>query len=259
MKLKYKKVILLTTMSTMGIGLLTLSVSHDKLQAKESLSTKATMESSLLADGSGVSVSDTEVNVQSFNAAPLTPSAAPTPTSLPVYDIEEDGYPEIDTLFVDFYKAKNNRDVDAMKALLSDPTKVESQEDLQKKTQYIEKYSNIKTYTKKGVEEGTYIVYVYHEIKFTGIKTPAPGLSKFYVVTGEDNKVRIFSGDMDEDTKTYFDARNDDEDVAKLIDMTNEKSEEAVHKDEDLLNFWNSIDEMVKSNKSETPQGDSAE
>jgi hypothetical protein len=258
MKLKYKKIILLTTMSTMGIGLLTLSVSHDRSQAKESISTKATVEAGLLADSSsakanilGTGLSD-ETNLSSF-----APTAVPSPTPLPVYDIEEDAYPDINKLFVNFYKAKNNRDIDALKKLLSDPTKVESQKKLEKKTQYIEEYSKIKTYTKKGVAEGTYIVYVYHEIKFTGIKTPAPGLSKFYVVTGDDNKVKIFSGTMDDETQAYFDARNEDEDVVKLIKMTNDRSEEAMKKDEDLLTFWNSIDEMAA--KGETAQGDSAE
>jgi hypothetical protein len=65
---------------------------------------------------------------------------------------------------------------------------------------------------------------------------------------------------MNDELKTYFDARNEDEDVVALIDMTNEKSEEAKAKDEDLLNFWKNIDEMA-NNSQEAPvaEGDSAE
>ena len=42
--------------------------------------------------------------------------------------------------------------------------------------QYIEEYKNIDTYSKK-VRRGSYIVYAYHEIKFSSINTLAPGLS----------------------------------------------------------------------------------
>ncbi len=259
MKLKYKKAILLTTMSIMGIGLLTLSVSNDKTQAKEGGNSGKIQEA----------FADTDVYAQGDITAAVTPTitVAPTKAPLPVYDIEKDAYPDIKKLFKKFYEAKNDRDVDAIKELLSDPTKVDSQDELQKKTEYIEEYSDITTYTKKGFLDNTYIVYVYHEIKFTGISTPAPGLSKFYVVTGEDGKLKIFSGEMDEETKAYYDARNNDEDVAELIEMTDKKSDEAIKSDEDLQSFWESINELAnKSNSSNDAasdkteaQGDSAE
>ncbi|MDD3174059.1 MAG: hypothetical protein PHF63_10505 [Herbinix sp.] len=256
MKLKYKKIILLTTMSTMGIGILTISASNDRTQAQENLSAKSVQEAGLLAVSSeaDINIDDMEITV----TAALTATPIPSPTPMPVYDIEKDNYPKITKLFKDFYIAKNDRDVDTIKKILSDPTKVESQDELQKKTQYIEEYSNITAYTKKGFEEGTYIVYVYHEIKFTGINTPAPGLSKFYVITDENNKLKIFSGEMDETTQAYYDDRNKDEDVVALIEMTNTKSKKAMNKDEDLKNFWKNIKELASSNATQA-EGDSAE
>lgn len=261
MKLKYKKIILLTTMSTMGIGILTLSVSQDRPKAEEK--TAETMLSAELlpeekmADNRLLAAADEALSTPS---AALTPTEAPTPTPNPVYSIEETGtYPDIDALFDSYYTAKNNRDIDTLKGILSDPNKVESEEQLQTKTEYIEDYRKIKTYTKKSMKEGEFIVYVYHEIKFTSINTPAPGLAKFYVITGEDNKLKIFSGDMDTETKAYYDERNNDEDVIALIEMTDEKSKKAVEKDEDLKNFWESIDAMTGNNNSQNAEGDSAE
>lgn len=240
MKLKYKKIILLTTMSIMGIGLLTLSVDNGKSSAQENK--KAVQET--LADPQ---VSETPSVIV---VATPTVTSVPSPTPLPVYDIEKDKYPEINKLFQDFYKAKTDRDIDAIKNLLSDPTKVDSQDDLQKKTEYIEEYTGIKTYVKKGYVDGTYITYVYHEIKFTGITTPAPGLSKFYVITDSNGKLKIYSGEMDAETKAYYDERNNDEDVAALIKMTNKKSKEAVKNDEDLQDFWNSIKKLADKDDS---------
>lgn len=250
MKLKYKKVILFTTMSIMGIGLLTLSVTKDNTKAQDKKVNGTVQET--FAD------TDTE-DVNQLSVTPIvTAVPSPSPTPLPIYDVEKNAYPEINELFKKFYEAKNDRDVDAIKKLLDDPSKVDSQDELQKKTEYIEEYTNITTYTKKGYKAGTYIVYVYHEIKFTGINTPAPGLSKFYVVTGDDGKPKIFSGELDEETKAYYDERNNDEDVVALIDMTNKKSEKAIKSDEDLQTFWESINKLAdKGNKK--AEGDSGE
>ncbi len=265
MKLKYKKIILLTTMSTMGIGLLTLSVNQDKPKAEEIVSTSTTLEARKFAadDDSDITAFNSEVTA-GLTAVPTlitSPTPIPSPTPMPVFKIEKKGtYPKIDKLFEAYYTAKNNRDVEKLKTILSDPNQVETEEELQSKTEYIDDYQKIATYTKKGLEEGTYIVYVYSEIKFTSVNTPAPGLAKFYVITGEDNKLKIFSGEMDEELKEYFDARNADEDVIALIEMTNEKSEKAKEKDEDLLNFWKNIDEMAnKSQDDPEAEGDSAE
>jgi hypothetical protein len=243
MKLKYKKIILLTTMSIMGIGVLTLSVSNDKSKDQK---TKTSVQEAF---------ADTQGKEDIVTTVPsITPIITVAPTPLPVYDIEKDAYPDVSNLFKKFYKAKTDRDVDAIKNLLSDPTKVDTQDDLQKKTEYIEEYLNVSTYSKLGFVKGTYIVYVYHEIKFTGITTPAPGLSKFYVITDAEGKLKIFSGEMEEDVKNYYDERNNDEDVVTLIEMTNKKSKEAVKNDEDLQSFWDSINELAEKDSAKAEE-----
>jgi len=108
MKLKYKKIILLTSLSTMGIGLLTLSISQGP-RAEGQINEATQLESGNLdsvdtADydsGSDDSneIKDTEMKamaaiesisedtVSSIQAS--TPAPSPTPTPLPVYPLEE--------------------------------------------------------------------------------------------------------------------------------------------------------------------------
>ncbi len=259
MKLKYKKIILLTTMSTMGIGILTLSVSQDRPKAQDNsietiLNTEIT-EDQVAAEDSTLMVAADSTAAKLAEAA--TPTPIPSPTPIPDYPVEKKGtYPEIDKLFETYYTAKNNRDIDTLRSIISDPAKVESEEELQARTEYIEDYKKIETYTKKGLKEGTYVVYVYHEIKFTSINTAAPALSKFYVVTGEDRKLRIYSGEMDADTKAYYDACNEDKDFVALTEMTDEKSATAKKKDEDLASFWKSIEQMAKASAKEQEKKD---
>lgn len=266
MKLKYKKIILLTTMSTMGIGLLTLSLSHDKTDAEENTTkdtaVQSVMSEETVVENENLKMADAAVastlTDEPTSAADPTPTLEPTPTPIPVYAIEEEGYPRINQLVQDYYTAKNNRDTESLKNLLSDPSEADTQEELQQKTEYIDDYRNIKVYVKKGYIEGTYIVYAYHEIKFTGINTPAPGLAKFYVVTDQNSEVKIFSGKMSEEEQAYYDERNSDEDVIALIKMTDEKSDKAIESDEDLLNFWKNIDEMANGSADAAQSTDDA-
>lgn len=252
MKLKYKKIILLTSLSTMGIGLLTLSLSQTKPKIEDDTSNSLVanaQESFIEDDVSTMSLSLVE-NEETVTPSP-TPTPIPSPTPIPVYPLEE--IEGMDTFFENYYVAKAACDVDKLKTLYVDPSKVETREQLQNMVQYIEEYKNIKTYTKKSIEEGTYIVYAYHEIKFSSINTLAPGLSKFYVVTDSQGNYKIAS-DMSPLVEEYFAARNDDEDVQELIQSTNAKSEEAKAKDEDLMIFWNGLDELAKQNENQSGQ-----
>ncbi|HHV10164.1 MAG TPA: hypothetical protein GXX75_07810 [Clostridiales bacterium] len=261
MKLKYKKAILITTMSTMGIGILTLSLSQSKTNAEENTNSKLAKTAVMAMD---TTVEKGGSDAASLSAEPSVspePTLAPTPTPLPVYAVKEDGYPKILKMFKEYYTAKGNCDVAGIKKLLSDPSKVETQEELQEKTKYIEKYEKVKAYVKDSFEKGSYVVYVYHEIKFTNIRTTIPGLSRFYVVTDADGNLKIFSGDMDATTKAYYDERMQDKDVLALFDMTNEKSEEAMKKDEDLQNFVKKIKEAAgkaEASKSDSSKTDSS-
>lgn len=257
MKLKYKKVILLTTMSTMGIGLLTLSISQDRPEAKENPDAGLTREASAMADADdaddasgGITLNEDGEALMAANfsipTVSPTPSPSPTPTPIPVYDLEE--IPEIDAFMGKYYEAKAAIDIEKLRSMHSDPSQVMSLEELQSKMMYIEEYLNIKTYSKKGPEEGSYIVYAYHEIKFSNISTLAPGVGKLYLITDEEGNFKIFSGNMSPEVKAYFDARNEDEDVIRLLEETDAKGEAAKAKDEDLQIYWEGIDKLATKN-----------
>jgi len=256
MKLKYKKVILLTIMSNMGIGLITISLSNVKSDVQENGSNSVVqpviyVESSVDKYDDSQDSLDNIVTKEMMISLPTdTPTPSPTPTPLPVYNIEEDGYPIITELIINYYAAKNKCDVDSLQILASDPSEVYTQEKLKQLTEYIDDYRNIKTYVKKSYIDGTYIVYVYYEIKFINMKTLVPSLSKFYVITDSNGDVKIpFGTKMDEDAKAYYDARNADEDVDYLITMTNEKYDEAKASDIDLKKFCDKVEKLAKSAK----------
>jgi uncharacterized protein affecting Mg2+/Co2+ transport len=141
----------------------------------------------------------------------------------------------------------------------SDPSKAITLDNLKKEVVdlHIEDYRNIKCYAKKSYEEGSYIVYTYYEIKFAGITTPASALTRDYLITDSDGKLKSFTGEMDPQLKEYYDTRLEDEDVKKLRQYTEDKKAEEKKRDEVLADYWNFLDSANK--QSNTAEGDGGE
>lgn len=244
MKLQYKKVILFILISTMGIGVVTLSVTpnhHSNNNSVVSASEDITPT---------VAVSQTPVTLSPIiTVSPAIPTLIPSPTPLPIYPLEEKGYPDITKLFTQYYKAKLNGDLEVFKECLSNPDKAPTQKQLKADAQFKEEYKNIKCYVKKGYQQGTYIVFVYYELKFVNIKTSAPAVTQFYVITDKDGKLKIYSDDLDKEIGEYYNARKQDEDVQTLSENTENKFAKAIRKDADLKTFYDNLTKLLSSSK----------
>ena len=259
MRFKNKKILLYILMTTMASGLLTLTfgqVIPVALGGENPKTSDVIAASESEYDLLSASNQD-EIEAASHNLRTSSPTVAPTqspmPTSvpLPVYAIEEEGYPEVEKLMQDYYAAKIKRDVGKLRSLSFYPENVSTEEQLIIDTEYDEDYRNIKCYTQKGPKEGTYIVYVYYETKITGINTLAPNLSKIYLVTDNEGNLRTYDGEMDVELKEYFDARNNDEGFKELLETMGQKIDEARSKDENLRDFWDEIANKKTSEEAE--------
>jgi hypothetical protein len=231
MKLKYRRAFLLVLLSTMGMGILTLSFSPDHSNKKDGsieVVNNGTENNETLNSSGGTDITPSPALFPTQTPSPTpSPTSIPTPTPLPVYPLEDKGYPKIKALMEDYYADKINCDPDKIKNILSNPADVPSVEQLQADVMYEEKYQNIKCYVKKSFKADEYIVYVYYEIKFLNIDTPAPAVDRFYVITDSSGKIKIFSGKLDDVCQVYYDDRLKDDDVQILITETNEKGEKA--------------------------------
>lgn len=232
MKLKYRKAILLSLLSSLGMGILTLSISPDHASK----------------DSVNVIAHDND-NKKTEDISPTT-SLIATTAPLPVYAFEKECDSDIKKLINHYYSAKIKCDVKTIQSLLTDPSQVDSKEAIKKNIMFIEEYRNIKCFMKKSFKENEYVVFVYNDIKFFNIKTPAPAIDEFYIVKDETGKFKIFSGEFDNQMKEYYHNRIQDEDVANLINQTNEKAEKARKKDKNLKAFW---DKYTARNNSQNP------
>ncbi len=248
MKFKYKKAILFILIGTMGIGIVTLSIAPMNKE-KESINYETSNQDDIPAQTLSADITVPAVTLTPVTpAATATPLPTPTPQPLPVYDLQEDGYPAITKFFKSYYKAKIDCNTKKLKNMFSDTSSMPTKEQLKEEVRFINEYQKIKCYVKKSYLEGTYIVFVYYEIKYMNIDTPAPAITQFYLITEEDGSYRIFSGEFDEETWEYYNARKQDADVQKLSEETDKKVEKALAKDETLKIFWNKLLEIQSAN-----------
>ncbi|MBO5302487.1 MAG: SH3 domain-containing protein [Lachnospiraceae bacterium] len=156
----------------------------------------------------------------------------------------QDAYPEINDLIKKYYKAYANGKVKKL-AKLATPVSDTEKSYISVFSEYVKSYKNISCYTKKGLEEGSYIVSVYLEIKFNDIETTAPGLDFFYVRTNEDGSLYIDNlysqfnmsnqeQPLDAEVASMIEEFEQQEDVIKLQTEVQQKYEAAITSDEAL-------------------------
>lgn len=148
-----------------------------------------------------------------------------------------------------FYKALADGDLETVRAIKD----YSSDKDLityEKKSEFIEGYDDIKCYTKSGMEENSYFVYVTYAVKIKDIATKAPGLNAFYVYTTEDGNLKI-DGDTEENIKAAFKLVTSQDDVVDLYNKIDVNYKEAIASDETLDQFMEALPATIKTSVGE--------
>lgn len=224
MKLKYKKIVLAVTMSTMCIGFVTISLTSPKANHK-----KADSEGTITTTQGAINVNS---NAEDEN-----------------YNLECDAYPEINELVEKYLAATITGDMDTLESVVSDIDNI-SEDMVKNKTQIIEAQQNVQCYTVKVPNQDGFIVYVYSEMKLVGIDTSAPGLTRLYVCMTADGSYRIYLSSIDEKVQDFIENSENSTQVQALVDKVNELFKNAVNSDEKLKAFYQQIEDT--SNSAET-------
>ena len=173
-------------------------------------------------DDSGMVIEpDTKEYIQDFGGSILT----------------ENGEPGITELMNTYFQAISDCDMDTfMKLFTSQDTSEREhyQKEFEEQKQYISGYQNIKCYTTPGLRDGEMAAYVYYEILYTGVETPAPSLVRIYAVRSEDGSWQIDDEEMSDELKQYFEELSVNEDVRLLSKQTDEAMDAAMEQDEAL-------------------------
>lgn len=154
--------------------------------------------------------------------------------------LEKGAVPEVTELVEAYYKALGDKDVDTLKKLVDhlDP----AEESKIANTKYIEGYEDVEVYTKKGMEDGTYVVFASFAYKCADVDTPAPALSQLYVITDEDGDLWISADAVnDSEIQDYVSTIMGDADVIQLRNNVQTAYDQAQSNDPELKEFLESL------------------
>lgn len=249
MRLKYKKMMIMVSMCVMGIGMITFSIVKPSANKKAANGIDSNKVAKTMITSDDNFVDNTEVADSDDQAPKATASAFVAPEvkteKEELEPLQKDANKKVNKLIKTYLKAKLKDDVEAFKPLVND-TSLLNTADIKRQTKYIENYDNITCYSQDGPEEGSFIVYAYHEVKFKSIDTSAPAMNEFYVKTNENGEPYIYLGVIDSETDKYFgEVRNSDE-VMDLIFDVNDKLQQAVSNDNALSEFYLKLEETTQ-------------
>ena len=147
--------------------------------------------------------------------------------------LEKDACDDVNAIVQQYYGYMSSGDMEGMASVVDEISDDERNRILGSQG-LVEGYQNISCYTKKGLEEGSYVVFVCYDLKFERIETPAPGLSPLYVYTNEEGNLCIMKKEASEELTAYVEEIANGEDVKALRQEVKQKYEEAKAADEDL-------------------------
>lgn len=172
--------------------------------------------------------------------------------------LEVDAYEDINELLLIYFHGLSTGDIPMVEEVVDVLTDEEKQS-IEKKKDYIESYNDITCYTKKGLEEGSYVVFASYEMKIYNIETPAPGIMALYVMTNEDGNLYIFNGEAPEELTNYVLELAAEEELAAVIADVDARYQQLVAEDEDLGKFAQTMLESQQQKEESDEPEDPAE
>lgn len=118
------------------------------------------------------------------------------------------------TAMTSYYSARTNGDTETLKKL--DPSLTE-QEQEELTNGYVEKYEDIRTYSRQGLAAGEYVVYVCYNGKVKDIDTLVPSLTQYYLKSDEQGSLYIYDYEGDADTEAFLEETRKTAEVQDLI------------------------------------------
>ena len=179
-------------------------------------------------------------NAVSDNSAASEQDAVVSADDSQVTETENVTTDTVNVMVTNYLDALTNGDAETIKNI-KNKTSDEELLKIQKKSEYIESFQNVNTYSKPGPVANSFVVFVYYEIKFTGIDTAAPGLTTLYLCPNDEAKIIIYDElveeQLDASIISYIKELAITDEIVDLFDKVDTKYNEAVDRDPALKAF----------------------
>lgn len=189
----------------------------------------------------GANVNSKELETQ-HSATAETNETMATEQIIP---LEENAYQEVNELVDRYFQAMADGDMDTVNAIEYPMTDMK-QLTISAKSEYIDSFENIVVYTKPGPIEDSLIVFVYNEVKFTGIETTAAAVNTLYACKDEAGNYYFFGGEIAPKEEEFINEVIGQQDVIDLFNRADVKFQEAVDSDTDLAKMLTDLPDRLK-------------
>ena len=185
---------------------------------------------------------------------------------VPDATMEENAYPDVNALVDTYYTAMAEGDSETIKSIYKGLDETEALKAVAA-ADYIEDFENIVVYTKPGPLTGSYVAYVYNEVKLYEYEKAIPGLETMYICTDEDGNLYINGDIADANEIEYIKNVNVQADVIDLNNKVASSYNEMVNSDEALAELLTkmrsgiqvSVGEALASSEASSSTADDAE
>ena len=171
-------------------------------------------------------------------------------SDIPVYELEKNTHPEINNVIRTYYDAQaegNIETISSLNAYLDDIDTIRVQE----LSKYIDSYPVLDVYTKPGIEDNTYVAYVYSETLFSDVEKALPGMQTYYIGQNESGDFFINDGTYNVDVWDYIKALTLQDDVVDLNNKVAVEYNEMLAEDEELNEYVAYLKEKINEDVGE--------
>ncbi|WP_029233735.1 SH3 domain-containing protein [Butyrivibrio sp. VCB2006] len=162
-----------------------------------------------------------------------------------IIPMSENAYDDVNYLINEYYEASANGDSETIASIYKGLEDTELLKAVAA-ADYIEGFRNITVYTKPGPVSGSYVAYVYNEVKLYDYDKAVPGLETLYICTDDDGKLYI-NGDIANASEIeYLRQVNVQEDVIDLNNKVATEYNEMVNSDEALAELLTKMREGLQ-------------
>ncbi len=254
LSIRNKEVALIISISIMAVGLTVFSFEKPVSSAGNETTQDYTLNpGSAGSDISGNGGNETDKDNTDITVTPTvtsspTPSPSPTPTPNP---LEKDAYQEVNDLISSYYQAKLDCNLDDFTSLVTDTTQVDI-EYLQKQYEFVNSFQNITCYTKKGIGDIAYVVFIGYDSEIATITTLVPSLDRLCLTYAADGTLRVMMEEPTEEENAYIDTLMHEDDVVALYNEILEKFNAALDSDEALKALYDQLNTSTSGTEEST-------
>ena len=166
--------------------------------------------------------------------------------------LEVNAYEAVNELVKNYFKGLSSGDLELVESMVDVLTE-EEKLTIERKKEYIEEYRNLTCYTKKGLEEDSFVVFAAYDMKIFNIETAAPGIMALYVCESENGGLYIFNGEAPEELTNYVLELAEEAEVAEVIAQVDMRYQQLVEEDEELGKFAETMLQSQQKEPEEKP------